>query len=388
MSLVPQERIYLSPPHMSGDELVKINEAFASNWIAPLGPHVEAFERETAELMGVRAAAALASGTAALHLAAELLGVGAGDLVLCSSFTFAASVAPFFHKGSECAFVDSEPESWNMSPQALERALAETSAQGRPPKAVILVDLYGQSCDMDPLLELCRHYRVPVVEDAAEALGSLYKGRRSGSFGTFGVFSYNGNKIVTTSGGGMLLSDDAEALERARFLATQARDSAPWYQHTVLGWNYRLSNVLAAIGRGQMLHLDERVAARRCIFGRYAETLGSIEGVRFMPEPSWSRSNRWLTALTLEEPLRVPPLAVLDRLASRNIEGRPLWKPMHLQPVFKGARYWPHEEGRDVCAELFSRGLCLPSGSGMTETQQDRVTEAVLEALRAVPTGC
>ena len=388
MSLVPQERIYLSPPHMSGDEIVKINEAFASNWIAPLGPHVEAFERETAELMGVRAAAALASGTAALHLAAELLGVGAGDLVLCSSFTFAASVAPFFHKGSECAFVDSEPESWNMSPQALERALAETSAQGRPPKAVILVDLYGQSCDMDPLLELCRHYRVPVVEDAAEALGSLYKGRRSGSFGTFGVFSYNGNKIVTTSGGGMLLSDDAEALERARFLATQARDSAPWYQHTVLGWNYRLSNVLAAIGRGQMLHLDERVAARRCIFGRYAETLGTIEGVRFMPEPSWSRSNRWLTALTLEEPLRVPPLAVLDRLASRNIEGRPLWKPMHLQPVFKGARYWPHEEGRDVCAELFSRGLCLPSGSGMTETQQDRVTEAVLEALRAVPTGC
>ena len=314
MSLVPQERIYLSPPHMSGDELVKINEAFASNWIAPLGPHVEAFERETAELMGVRAAAALASGTAALHLAAELLGVGAGDLVLCSSFTFAASVAPFFHKGSECAFVDSEPESWNMSPQALERALAETSAQGRPPKAVILVDLYGQSCDMDPLLELCRHYRVPVVEDAAEALGSLYKGRRSGSFGAFGVFSYNGNKIVTTSGGGMLLSDDAEAIERARFLATQARDPAPWYQHTVLGWNYRLSNVLAAIGRGQMLHLDERVAARRCIFGRYAETLGTIEGVRFMPEPSWSRSNRWLTALTLEEPLRVPPLAVLEAL--------------------------------------------------------------------------
>ena len=388
MSLVPQERIYLSPPHMSGDEIVKINEAFASNWIAPLGPHVEAFERETAELTGIRAAAALSSGTAALHLAAELLGVGAGDLVLCSSFTFAASVAPFFHKGAECAFVDSEPESWNMSPQALERALAETSAQGRPPKAVILVDLYGQSCDMDPLLELCRHYRVPVVEDSAEALGSLYKGRRSGSFGTFGVFSYNGNKIVTTSGGGMLLSDDAEAIERARFLATQARDPAPWYQHTVLGWNYRLSNVLAAIGRGQMLHLDERVAARRRIFGRYAETLGTIEGVRFMPEPSWSRSNRWLTALTLEEPLRVPPLAVLEHLASQNIEGRPLWKPMHLQPVFEDARYWPHEEGRDVCAELFSRGLCLPSGSGMTEAQQDRVIAAVLEALRTVPARC
>ena len=388
MSLAPQERLYLSPPHMSGDEIVKINEAFASNWIAPLGPHVEAFERETAERTGVRAALALSSGTAALHLAAELLGVGAGDLVLCSSFTFAASVAPFFHKGAECAFVDSEPESWNMSPRALERALAETSAQGRPPKAVVLVDLYGQSCDMDPLLELCRHYRVPVVEDAAEALGSRYKGRSSGSFGAFGVFSYNGNKIVTTSGGGMLLSNDAEAIERARFLATQARDPAPWYQHTVLGWNYRLSNVLAAIGRGQMLHLDERVAARRRLFDRYAEALGTLEGVRFMPEPSWSRFNRWLTALTLEEPLRVSPLAVLEHLASRNIEGRPLWKPMHLQPVFEGARYWPHEEGRDVCAKLFARGLCLPSGSGMTEAQQDRVTEAVLEALRTVPTRC
>ena len=388
MSLAPQERIYLSPPHMSGDEIVKINEAFASNWIAPLGPHVEAFERETAELTGVRSALALSSGTAALHLAAELLGVGAGDLVLCSSFTFAASVAPFFHKGAECAFVDSEPESWNMSPRALERALAETSAQGRPPKAVVLVDLYGQSCDMDPLLELCGRYGVPVIEDAAESLGSRYKGRRSGSFGAFGVFSYNGNKIVTTSGGGMLLSNDAEAIERARFLATQARDPAPWYQHTVLGWNYRLSNVLAAIGRGQMLHLDERVAARRRLFERYAATLGTLEGVRFMPEPSWSRSNRWLTALTLEEPLRVSPLAVLEHLASRDIEGRPLWKPMHLQPVFEGARYWPHEEGRDVCAELFAHGLCLPSGSGMTEAQQDRVTTAVLEALRTVPARC
>ena len=386
--MTKQDRIYLSPPHMSGDEAVRVSEAFASNWIAPLGPHVEAFEREVAERVGVRAALATSSGTAALHLAGALLGIGRGDLVLCASFTFAASVAPAFHAGAELAFVDSEPGSWNMSPDALERALADCEKRGKLPKAIILVDLYGQSCDMDPLLELCRHYRVPVVEDSAEAMGSLYKGRRSGSFGTFGVFSYNGNKIVTTSGGGMLLSDDAEALERARFLATQARDSAPWYQHTVLGWNYRLSNVLAAIGRGQMLHLDERVAARRRIFGRYAETLGTIEGVRFMPEPSWSRSNRWLTALTLEEPLRVSPLAVLDHLASRNIEGRPLWKPMHLQPVFKGARYWPHEEGRDVCAELFSRGLCLPSGSGMTEAQQDRVTEAVLEALRAVPTGC
>lgn len=388
ISLEPQERIYLSPPHMSGDEIVKVGEAFASNWIAPLGPHVEAFERETAELTGVGAALALSSGTAALHLAAELLNVRPGDLVLCSSFTFAASVAPFFHKGAECAFVDSEPESWNMSPKALERALFESVRQGRFPRAVILVNLYGQSCDMDPLLELCGHYGVPVVEDAAESLGALYKGRRTGSFGAFGVFSYNGNKIVTTSGGGMLLSDDAEAIERARFLATQARDPAPWYQHGTLGWNYRLSNILAGIGRGQMLHLDERVAARRRIFNRYVAALEPIEGVHFMPEPVWSRSNRWLTTVTLEEPLNVSPLAVLERLASWNIEGRPLWKPMHLQPVFQGTRYWPHEEGRDVCAELFSRGLCLPSGSGMTEAQQDRVIEALLEALQELPAKC
>ena len=387
--LSSQERIYLSPPHMSGDEIVKVGEAFASNWIAPLGPHVEAFERETAERTGVRAALALSSGTAALHLAAELLNVGPGDRVLCSSFTFAASVAPFFHKGAECAFVDSEPESWNMSPRALERALSDSAKQGRLPKAVVLVNLYGQSCDMDPLLELCGHYRVPTVEDAAESLGALYKGRQTGSFGAFGVFSYNGNKIVTTSGGGMLLSDDTEAIDRARFLFTQARDPAPWYQHATLGWNYRLSNILAGVGRGQMLHLDERVAARRRLFDRYADTLGKTEGVRFMPEPSWSRSNRWLTTMTLEEPLRVSPLAVLEHLASRNIEGRPLWKPMHLQPVFEGAPYWTHEENRDVCAELFARGLCLPSGSAMTEVQQDRVTEAVLEVLnQETPTSC
>lgn len=379
--LAPQERIYLSPPHMSGDELKRVGEAFASNWIAPLGPHVEAFERETAELVGVRSALALSSGTAALHLSAELLNIRPGDLVLCSSFTFAASVAPFFHKGAECAFVDSEPESWNMSPRALERALLDAAERGRKPKAVVLVDLYGQSCHMDPLLELCARHGVPVVEDAAESLGSLYGERRCGSFGAFGVLSYNGNKIVTTSGGGMLLSNDAEAIERARFLATQARESAPWYQHTTLGWNYRLSNVLAGIGRGQTAHLDDRVSARRRIFDRYVEALGKVEGVRFMPEPSWSRSNRWLTTLTLEEPLRVSPLAVLEHLASHDIEGRPLWKPMHLQPVFEGARYWPHEEGRDVCAELFARGLCLPSGSGLTEAQQDRVIAAVLEAL-------
>ncbi|MDR2529723.1 MAG: DegT/DnrJ/EryC1/StrS family aminotransferase [Synergistaceae bacterium] len=377
------ERIYLSPPHMSGDEMKRVEEAFASNWIAPLGPHVDAFERETAEFVGVKAALALTSGTAALHLAGELLEVGWGDLALCSSLTFAATVAPFYHKGTECAFVDSEPNSWNMSPQALEMALRDCARVGRLPKAVLLVNLYGQSCDMDPLLALCGRYGVPIIEDAAESLGAAYKGRQTGSFGKFSVLSYNGNKIITTSGGGMLLSDDEEAIVRARFLSTQARDPAPWYQHSVLGWNYRMSNVLAGIGRGQMEHIRERVTARRRVFDRYARELGDIEGVEFMPEPDWSESTRWLTTLTLKkDPSRQEsPLSVIERLEKVNIEVRPVWKPMHLQPVFANARYYPHEEGRDVSADLFRRGLCLPSGSGMTEEQQGRVIEAFKDAL-------
>ena len=379
--MTKQDRIYLSPPHMSGDEAVRVSEAFASNWIAPLGPHVEAFEREVAERVGVRAALATSSGTAALHLAGALLGIGRGDLVLCASFTFAASVAPAFHAGAELAFVDSEPGSWNMSPNALERALADCAQRGKLPKAVILVDLYGQSCDMDPLLALSARYGVPVIEDAAEALGSAYKGRPNGSFGAFAALSFNGNKIITTSGGGMLLSDDEEAIARARFLATQARDPAPWYQHSTLGWNYRLSNVLAGIGRGQMVHLDERIAARRRIFDRYVEALGDVRGLSFMPEPSWSCSNRWLSAVVLTDPIKASPLSVLEHLESCNIEGRPLWKPMHLQPVFKGADYWPCETGRDVSKDLFERGLCLPSGTTMTEEQQDRVIAAVREAV-------
>ena len=381
--MTKQDRIYLSPPHMSGDEAVRVSEAFASNWIAPLGPHVEAFEREVAERVGVRAALATSSGTAALHLAGALLGIGRGDLVLCASFTFAASVAPAFHAGAELAFVDSEPGSWNMSPDALERALADCEKRGKLPKAIILVDLYGQSCDMDPLLALSARYGVPVIEDAAEALGSTYRGRPNGSFGAFAALSFNGNKIITTSGGGMLLSNDEEAIARARFLATQARDPAPWYQHSTLGWNYRLSNVLAGIGRGQLVHLDERIVARRRIFDRYVEALGDVRGLSFMPEPSWSCSNRWLSAVLLTDPIKASPLSVLERLESCNIEGRPLWKPMHLQPVFKGADYWPHEPGRDVSEDLFGRGLCLPSGTAMTERQQDRVIAALREAVGA-----
>lgn len=363
--------------------MTMIEEAFATNWIAPLGPHVDAFEEETAAYVGVRSALALSSGTAALHLAGELLNVRRGDMVFCSSLTFAATVAPFFHKGVNCVFIDSEPESWNMSPRALERALLEAEVAGRLPAAVIVVNLYGQSCDMDPILALCDGWEIPVIEDAAESLGALYKGRRTGGFGRFSVLSYNGNKIITTSGGGMLLSDDSKALERARFLSTQARDPAPWYEHSTLGWNYRMSNVLAGIGRGQMRHIEERVALRRRIFHRYVRELGDMEGVEFMPEPEWSVSTHWLTTLTLRKPADVSPLSVIDHLETLNIESRPVWKPMHLQPVFAASSYYPHEEGRDVSGDLFRHGLCLPSGSGMTDEQQTRVIEGVREALAA-----
>lgn len=381
-----EEKIYLSPPHMSGDEIKKIEEAFATNWIAPLGPLVDAFERETADFIGVRAALALTSGTAALHLAAELLGIGNGDLVFCSTLTFAATIAPFYHKGAECAFIDAEPESWNMSPRALKDAFEDYAKVGKKPKAVIIVNLYGQSCDMDPILKICDECEVPVIEDAAESLGARYKGKQTGAFGKFSVLSYNGNKIITTSGGGMLLSDDAEAIERARFLSTQARDAAPWYQHSTLGWNYRMSNVLAGIGLGQMLHIAERVAARRRIFDRYARELGGIDGVEFMPEPEWSESNRWLTVLTIKHPVKSSPLLVIEHLAALGIEARHVWKPMHMQPVFEHSRYYSHyedEHSADVAADLFQNGLCLPSGSGMTDEQQTRVINSILRALCA-----
>jgi len=262
-----------------------------------------------------------------------------------------------------------------MSPQALKTAFENS----RKPKAVIIVNLYGQSCDMDGILKVCGEYEVPVIEDAAESLGAKYKGRQTGSFGKFSVLSYNGNKIITTSGGGMLLSDDVEAIERARFLSAQAQDPAPWYQHAELGWNYRMSNVLAGIGLGQMLHIGERVAARRRIFNRYIRELGDIGGISFMPEPEWSESNRWLTVLALGYPLKASPLFVLEHLAAIDIESRPVWKPMHMQPVFGRSRYYRHST--DISAGLFRDGLCLPSGSGMTEEQQTRVIEAFKEAL-------
>jgi len=369
-----KKRIYLSPPHMSGKEQAYIQEAFESNWIAPLGKHVDAFEKEVAAYTGTRGAVALSSGTAALHLALRLAGVQPGDRVFCSTLTFVASANAILYLGGEPVFIDSEPASWNMSPAALEKAFVSAQNQGKLPRAVVVVNLYGQSADMDPLLELCEGYRVPVIEDAAESLGATYKSRASGSLGKYGVFSFNGNKIITTSGGGMLVSDDLEGIENARFWATQARDPARHYQHSELGYNYRLSNVLAGIGRGQLEVLEERVRARRSVFQRYYEAFSRLEGVAFMPEAIFGCSTRWLTALTVDpEKSGVGRDQIIDALEKENIEARPLWKPMHLQPLFQGCAYYPHGEKESISDQLFQNGLCLPSGSNLLEEEQERV---------------
>lgn len=378
----PTKRIYLSPPHMSGRELDYINDAFASNWIAPLGPHVDAFEAEMCAHLNCRRAMAVSSGTAALHLALRYLGVSAGDWVFCSTLTFIGSANPILYLGAKPVFIDSEPSSWNMSPAALERAFEWAVRQNRMPKAVIIVDLYGQSADMDPLLDLCINYGVPVVEDAAEALGSTYKGRACGTLGKFGIYSFNGNKIITTSGGGMLSSDDEAAIEKTLFWATQARDPAPWYEHSEMGYNYRLSNIVAAIGRAQLQVLDDRVEAKRRVFAKYQQALGVIPGIDFIAELSESRCNRWLTVMTLDPAnTEVVPIQVIEALESENIEARPVWKPMHMQPLFAGCDYFAHLDGVSISDDLFKRGLCLPSGSAMTEAEQERVIHCIKKVL-------
>jgi len=376
------ERIYLSPPHMGGEELKFIHEAFESNWIAPLGPQVSAFEKEVASYVGTRGALAVNSGTAAIHLGLRLLGVGSGDKVFCSTLTFIGSVNPILYLNAEPVFIDSEPGSWNMSPNALKRALEDAAQTDDLPKAVIVVNIYGQSTDMDPILHLCDEYGVPVLEDAAESLGAFYKGKPSGTFGKYGTFSFNGNKIITTSGGGMLVSNDTEGLEKARFWATQARDPASYYQHSEMGYNYRMSNILAAIGRGQLRVLDDRVKRRREIFDTYKSELGSIPGVRFMPEAEFGKSNRWLTVMTLDpETIKKNPFELVDYLEEQNIESRPVWKPMHLQPLFQGKKYYTHEENRSISDILFKTGICLPSGTAMSQGDLERVIEAIREFL-------
>jgi dTDP-4-amino-4,6-dideoxygalactose transaminase len=373
------DQILLSTPHMGESERDFVEQAFLTNWIAPLGPNVDAFETELCALVGSLHGAALSSGTAAIHLGLRLLNVGPGDKVFCSSLTFAASANPIIYQGAEPIFIDSDASSWNMCPVALERAFAAAKAEGWRPKAVIVVNLYGQSADMDPILDLCSAYEVPVLEDAAESLGATYKGRASGTFGKVGVFSFNGNKIITTSGGGMLVSDDVEIVARARFLATQARDPAPHYEHSEIGYNYRMSNILAGVGRGQLHVLASRVGARRRVFERYRDGLDNISSIEWMPEPDWSFSNRWLTTATVSSS-KYGASDVIKKLSGELIEARPVWKPMHLQPVFRNARYFT-AGNTSISDDLFSRGICLPSGSSLSDQQLDRVIEVLRGAL-------
>lgn len=375
------KRIYLSSPHMGEFEREYVEEAFRSNWIAPIGPNVTSFEEELAAKVGVRAAAALSSGSAALHLAMRVLGVGDGDCVFCSTLTFVASANPILYQNAEPVFIDSEPGSWNMSSEALERALVEAKAQGRLPKAIVVVNLYGQSADMDPLIALADAYNVPIIEDAAESLGARYKGKFSGSFGKVGIYSFNGNKIITTSGGGMLVSDDEELMERVRFLSTQAREPAVHYEHKEVGYNYRLSNILAGVGRGQLRVLDDRVESRRRLFESYKAALADIDGIDWMPEPEWSFSNRWLSVCTMSEALIGPDHdSLMQALNKELIEARPVWKPMHLQPLFKNSKYYSHGN-ESVSDNLYQNGICLPSGSNMSDQDLDRVISTLRRIL-------
>ncbi len=374
-----QPRIQLSIPHMGDYERQYVEEAFQTNWIAPLGPNVDAFEKELAGYVGSGHAAALSSGTAAIHLALKLLEVGVGDKVLCSSFTFVASANPILYLGATPVFIDSEPLTWNMSPVALEAALQEFCDQGVKPKAIIVVHLYGQSADMEKIMALSVMYDVPVVEDAAESLGASYRGKQTGTFGRFGVFSFNGNKIITTSGGGMLMSDDGDLIEKARFLSTQARDPTPHYEHTVMGYNYRMSNVLAGIGRGQLKVLEERIGARRNIFEQYQEKLKNLDIFDWMPQPDGFYSNRWLSVASINpEKTTVRPSELIATLAKFNIEARHVWKPMHRQPLFSGCNYYPHSDF-SFSDYLFDSGVCMPSGSSMTSEQQICVIDRIIQ---------
>lgn len=373
----PGRRLFLSPPHVGIEERTAMAEAFDSNWIAPLGPEVDAFEEELAAKVGVPHAAALSSGTAGLHLALVLLGVSAKDTVLTSSMTFAATANAIRYVGATPVFIDVNPSTWTLCPDLLEAELARRAREGSLPKAVISVDLYGQCCDYTRIVDLCKRFGVALVQDAAEALGAEHDGAMAGIQGDIGVFSFNGNKIITTSGGGMLVSRKGAYCERARFLATQARESAPHYEHEQLGFNYRMSNLLAALGRVQLRRLDAFVARRREIRDSYRDALAGVAGLAFMPEASYGRSNAWLTCVTLdEEAFGATAEQVRTALARDDIEARPLWKPMHMQPLYRGAPC----VGGAACERLFERGLCLPSGSAMTGDDVARVVDGIRAA--------
>ena len=368
-----KERIYLASPHMGGEELKYVHEAFTSNWIAPLGPNVNHFEQELANYVGVNNACALSSGTAAIHLGLKALGITEGDIVFCSTLTFSASCNPIVYLGATPVFIDSNKETWNMCPLSLALAFEEAVTQGKLPKAVVVVNLYGQSADMDPIVELCQKYQVPILEDAAESLGATYRGRYSGTIGEIGIYSFNGNKIITTSGGGMMVSNEEAYTKKATFWATQSREAERHYEHKEIGYNYRMSNVVAGIGRGQLKVLNERITKKKEIFNMYQEAFKDIQEIEMMNICDYGKSNYWLSVMTLSEDSRVKPLDIMMELESHNIESRPVWKPMHLQPIFKQYPFFTVSEGISVAEDYFNRGICLPSDTKMTTEQQKQV---------------
>jgi dTDP-4-amino-4,6-dideoxygalactose transaminase len=363
------ERIFLSSPHMSdeGYEMEYVKEAFDTNWIAPLGENVNQFEKELAKKVGSNAAAALSSGTGAIHLALKAAEVGEGDIVFCQSLTFSATANPIIYQNAIPVFIDSDYETWNMCPKALEEAFIKYPNV----KVVIVVHLYGLSADMDRIVELCKQYNVILIEDAAESLGTYYKGKHTGTFGDYGIFSFNGNKIITTSGGGMLVSNNEERIAKVRFWATQSRDQARHYQHSELGFNYRMSNVVAGIGRGQLKVLDRRVDKKNYIFEFYKRELGGLDGIEFMPSNEWNEPNYWLSSMILTGIVR--PNDVMEALEAENIESRPIWKPMHMQPFFEKYDF----VGTDVSEQLFENGVCLPSDTKMTDEELERVVKII-----------
>lgn len=369
-------RLYLSPPDISSHDHAGVDDVLTSNWVAPIGPHLNEFEAAVAQRVGRAHALALNSGTAALHLSLQILGVGSGDAVICPTLTFVASANPICYLGAEPIFIDSEPRTWNMDPELLEKALKEHDNI----KAVIVVHLYGQCAEMDRIVELCEAHNVALIEDAAEALGANYRGKPAGSFGAFSFFSFNGNKIITTSAGGMLLSDNQAGIDQALYLSTQAREPVAHYEHKAIGYNYRMSNVLAGLGMSQFADLDRRIKARRGHFEAYSEALEKLEGVEFMPIPDLDAANYWLTCLTVDHKLSgVSRDDLISALEEADIEARPLWKPLHLQPVFKDKAYY----GSKIAEDLFNKGICLPSGSSMTSEDRNRVIQIFKDHLSA-----
>lgn len=370
-----EQRLYLSSPTMHGEEQQFVQDAFDTNWVAPLGKNVDEFEKSIAEYVGVKEAAALTAGTAAIHMAVKLAGVTRGDIVLCSDLTFAATVNPVAYEGGTQAFIDSERDTWNMDPKALEKALQKYDGKTFPKaKAVVVANLYGTPAKLDEIKILCDKYDVILIEDAAESLGALYNGRQTGTFGKYNAISFNGNKIITTSGGGMFLSDDTEAVKKVRFWSTQAREPYPWYEHKELGYNYRMSNIVAGIGRGQMLYLSKHIAQKKIIYDRYKEGFKDLP-VMMNPYLDNSEPNFWLSCLLINKDAQINPLHIIDELAKYNIESRPIWKPMHMQPLYKNNDFITNCD--NVSEDIFARGLCLPSDNKMTEEQQNLVISII-----------